>query len=498
MPTQALTPALPALASIDSRRAAMVLPPWALLAFGGVLTVLTGPRWGIGALAWLAPVPYLLYARRARGWRQWAAMFGVLLLGYCLQCAALATPPVPMIAVIGFGPPLALLRFGAVAVSEAVRRRTGEGAGILGYVAATVLLDWIGYGATELGSWMATANSQVGSLPFLQLASIAGLAGLGALMAWTAGLIATMIGSRSVARVRQAAVLAVVLVVGLLWGTFRVDKPLPGRSVAVAAVATQVGPGESGLPDDATLAANTEDLFQRTRIAAARGARLVAWNEIATLVHPDQEPGFTARARETARELGVDLVLAYGVLESKSPVLFNNKYLFISDTGEVLDTYQKHHPVPGEPSIRGTGPLRVLNRPYGNVGGAICYDYDFPAMAREHARRGADLVVVPSSDWRGIDPVHTFMARTRAVEGGFALLRSVRWAPSGVFDARGRIRGWMPATDDNDGVMVAQVPVGRTPTIAATVGDVPVGAAAIILLGLSGRAIRRRDRWEAS
>lgn len=67
-------------------------------------------------------------------------------------------------------------------------------------------------------------------------------------------------------------------------------------------------------------------------------------------------------------------------------------------------TYQKHHPVPGEPSIRGTEPLRVLARPYGRVGGAICYDYDFPALAREHARLGADLVVVPSSDWRGIDP----------------------------------------------------------------------------------------------
>jgi len=81
----------------------------------------------------------------------------------------------------------------------------------------------------------------------------------------------------------------------------------------------------------------------------------------------------------------------------------------------LIAEYGPSVPVPGEPSIRGEGPLRILDRPYGKVGGAICYDYDFPAIAREHARGGADLVVVPSSDWRGIDPVHTFMARVRAV-----------------------------------------------------------------------------------
>jgi apolipoprotein N-acyltransferase len=217
----------------------------------------------------------------------------------------------------------------------------------------------------------------------------------------------------------------------------------------------------------------------------------VVWNEVATLVQPSGEEAFVARGRALARELGIDLVLAYGVLERRHPVLFDNKYLFISDGGEILDEYQRHHPVPGEPSIRGTGPLRLLERPYGRVGGAICYDYDFPALAREHARGGADLVVVPSSDWRGIDPVHTFMARVRGIENGFALVRSVRWAPSGAFDAHGRTRGFMTAIDDNDGVMVARLPVGRIPTLAASIGDLPVGLAAAMLLVLLGLAVRQ-------
>jgi apolipoprotein N-acyltransferase len=125
------------------------------------------------------------------------------------------------------------------------------------------------------------------------------------------------------------------------------------------------------------------------------------------------------------------------------------------------------------------------------VGGAICYDYDFPAMAREHALAGADLVVLPSSDWRGIDPVHTFMARVRAIEGGFSLLRAVRWAPSAAFDAHGRARGWMPATGDTDGVMVTHVPVGRTATTVVSLGDQPVALAAVVLLALIGVALTR-------
>jgi apolipoprotein N-acyltransferase len=467
------------------------LPSWALLALGALLTLLTGPRWAIAILGWLAPVPYLLYARRAQGWRSWVALFGVLLLAHCAQFVTIVTPPVPAVVVLGFGPPLALLRFGAIAVSEVARRRLGEGASIVGFVASTVVLDWLGYGVSELGAWMATANSQVESLSILQLASLAGLAGIGALMAWTAATIAAP-------RTSRILVLGAVLVASLLWGKLRLEQPVAGRSVAVAAVVTKVGPGESGMPDDATLAANTESLFERTRVAASRGARLVVWNEVATLVSPDREEAFVARARSTARELGIDLVLAFAVLETRTPVLLDNKYLFISDAGEVLDTYQKHHPVPGEPSIRGTGPARVLARPYGNVGGAICYDYDFPALAREHARAGADLVALPSSDWRGIDPVHTFMARLRAIENGFSVVRSVRWSASGAFDLHGRARAWMPDVDDHDGVMMARVPVGRAPTLATTLGDLPVAVAGLSLATLAVLALWRRRREPAT
>jgi apolipoprotein N-acyltransferase len=473
-----------------------------LLSAGVALIVLTGPRWGVAPLAWLAPVPLLLWARQAHGTRSWAGLFGVLLAGYAAQCAIFATSPVPVIGVIGFAPPLALLRFSAIAASEAVRRRLGERAGLVSYVAVTVAGDWVGYGASEFGAWMATANSQVEWLPFMQVTAIAGLAGAGALMAWASGAIAAAIGASPAvwSSQRRAGVLAapaLVVTAVIAWGNVRLDQPVAGPSVSVAAVVTSLGMTEQGLPARAALERNTEELFSKTRIAASRGARLVVWNEIATVIQPADEAGLIDRGRKTARELGIDLILAYGVLQGSDRILFDNKYTFISDGGEILDEYRKHHPVPGEPSIRGTEPIRVIDRPYGRVGGAICYDYDFPALAREHARQRADLVVVPSSDWRGIDPIHTYMARTRAIEGGFALLRSVRWAPSGAFDALGRTRAWMSALDDTDGVMVARLPLGRMPAPAQFVGDTPVIAAALtagLMLFLAFRVARGKVR----
>jgi apolipoprotein N-acyltransferase len=342
--------------TIRNRQNSTAVPSWVLLTLGLVLTLLTGPRWGVGILAWAAPVPFLLLARRAHGRRHWLAIFSVLLVGFCAQCAAFATPPVPVIAVIGFGPPLALLRFGALAAGEIIRRRSGERAGLLAYVAGTVSFDWLGYGASEFGAWMATANSQVDWLPFLQMASIGGLALLGALMAWVAGAIAMAVASIDDTEARRhwkpnLAAAVFVLCAGLAWGTVRVQAPLPGKSVTVAAVVTHVGPTEKGLPDAATLRANTEALFERTRLAASRGARVVVWNEIATVIDPEDEAEFVSRGRALATSLRIDLVLAYAVLEQSTPVLFDNKYLFISDSGEVLDEYQKHHPVPGEPSV---------------------------------------------------------------------------------------------------------------------------------------------------
>ncbi|MEZ4360031.1 MAG: nitrilase-related carbon-nitrogen hydrolase [Kofleriaceae bacterium] len=484
---------LPARAPAASPRDVERLPAWRWLALGAAATLLTGPRWGIALLAWVAMVPYLLYARRARTWRAWLALLATLLVAYPLQLLQIITPPIPAALAVPFGLPAALGAFATLAYVELVRRRAGELPALAGFAALVATLDWVGYGASPLGAWSTTANSQVEQLGLLQLASVTGLWGIGLAIAWVNATLAYLIAAPRPVRRAPAVVAAVGLLAVLLAGALRVERAVGGTAVTVAAVVTDLGLSD-GLPDDDALAANTDVLFERTRVAAARGARLVVWNEAATLVAPAAEEPLLARARAQARALGIDLVLAYAVIVSASPLSLDNQYALVTSEGDIAHRYRKHHPVPGEPSLRGTAPIEVITRPYGRLAGAICYDYDFPSLARQHALQRADLVFVPASDWRGIDPVHTLMTRVRAIEGGFSVVRATRWAASAAFDPHGQIRGWMSVTEQNDRIMIATVPIGRIPTVYRAIGDAPVALTALVALAALGLVARRRRR----
>ncbi len=447
-------------------------PTWALLSLGAALTLLVGPRWNVAALAWVSAVPFVLVARRATGWADWARLFGVAAVALTAQVLKIVTPPIPWVMSAMFSLPAAVGLLGVLGATEALRRRLGEHHGVLAFASLTALVDLVGYAFTEFGTWTATANTQNEALALLQATSVVGVWGVGFLMAWVTAFVAARIAARSPERLgRHGVVLGAALLVTLAYGVLRLDATQE-RSVVVGAVTTDVGLLPTGLPTREVLTANTDALFDRTAQAAARGARLVAWPEAATLVWPEDEAPLVERARGFAREHAVDVALAYAVVLSEAPLLLDNKVAFVASDGEVLDSYRKHHPVPGEPSLKGTDALRVVERPYGKVGLAICYDYDFPAMARQHAALGADLVVVPASDWRGIDPVHTLMARVRGIEGGFSVLRAVRWASSAGFDAYGRVRGWLPGQEAEQ-VLVTSLPVARVTTLYARWGDWP-------------------------
>lgn len=489
----------PLVRSVVPNRAAIAdrVPTVALLVLGTALTFATSYRWAVPAVGWLAPVPWLLVARRLRSWRGWLALLGVVMLAVHLQVAKIVTAPIPPALVFAFAPPFALGALLTVRATEALRRRGGELAGIVGFAALTAVVEIATYAASPMGMWGTAASGQVDDLALLQLASVTGVAGIGAVMALVQATVATVLAAATPRRHLRVVVAIAMLVAAIYaWGSVRLYAEQPGRTVIAAAVVTDLGL-DRGLPTAAALAANEDVLFERTRLAAQRGAQLVVWNEVATLVDPADEARLVARGADAARQLGVELVLAYGVLVSRSPMLLDNKYVWLDAGGRALETYRKHHPVPSEPSLEGTAPLIAHAHAWGRAAGAICYDYDFPAMARAHAALGVGLVAVPSSDWRGIHPYHTRMARIRAIEGGFALVRSTRWGESAVFDAYGRPRASMSAFEATDHVLVGTVPVTPVSTIYAAAGDAPLGlASGLALVGLLVVAWRARKRRE--
>jgi len=197
----------------------------------------------------------------------------------------------------------------------------------------------------------------------------------------------------------------------------------------------------------------------------------VVWPEAATMVYPQTEQHFKSQLGELARELGVNLVVSYVVLLSENPFKYENKLLWYLPSGSLDHQYLKHEPVPGEPAVKGTEPHRLVNVEGIKMSGAICYDYDFPALAAKKGDLGADIVAVPSSDWLGITPFHTEMAGLRAIEQGHSIIRSTRWGQSSTMDPYGNTTSTMNDFDKNSKVMFGHLPKAGVKTIFNRFGN---------------------------
>jgi len=472
--------------------------PLGLLVFGSVLIVLTFMRYSLTPLGWVVFAPLLACLHQSGTARRHLAVLGALVIGFLAAISKMATseihwaPPVPMFAV-----PIALSYFSAMAVASLVHRRVGTRAGVYTFAAMTVVMGWIQYTLTPGSSWGVLAHTELNNLPLMQVVTLTGIGGITFLLALGSSLTAAA-WHRGVAAVRaDVALFALLVGAVLVYGQLRLGRSVSGPVVRVAGVVSPVTHDDfrAALTDLDRLRALDDELFARSARAVDLGARVVVWNEMATVVSAAGEGAFASRGQAFARERGVLLLMAYGVAESMRPFHDANKYRVYLPDGSLADEYIKRHPVPGDPDDVGQAHARVVVFEGVKYSGAICYDYGFPAIARDNARDGADLALVPSSDWRGIDPQHGQMAIMNAVAAGLPLLRPVRAATTTATDPFGRVLGSLPA-GSREGVLVVSMSAARVPTLYASTGElVPVAAltwcAIAVPLAIRGR--RRED-----
>ncbi|MFQ5512271.1 MAG: hypothetical protein ACE5EO_10515 [Candidatus Krumholzibacteriia bacterium] len=118
---------------------------------------------------------------------------------------------------------------------------------------------------------------------------------------------------------------------------------------------------------------------------------------------------------------------------------------------------------------------------------------EFPGHLKQAGRRDADIILVPSNDWREIDPWHSHMARLRAVEQGFNMVRHVSNGLSLATNYQGRVLASMGHFTTNQREMVAYVPTRGVRTIYSRVGDLFAwlcSAGLVAAVGLSRRHSR--------
>jgi predicted amidohydrolase len=117
--------------------------------------------------------------------------------------------------------------------------------------------------------------------------------------------------------------------------------------------------------------------------------------------------GVTGPVQDVAARLGVHVVLGTYARGPRAPVVHNAAVL-IGPTGDVLTTYHKTHLFCGEGRAEGGwvtpgAEASVVRTPLGSIGLMICFDGDYPELARVMAVRGAEVICRPSALLRSAD-----------------------------------------------------------------------------------------------
>lgn len=230
----------------------------------------------------------------------------------------------------------------------------------------------------------------------------------------------------------------------------------------------RVAAAQYPIDQPATLEAWQDKIARWVAEGAATGAELLVFPEYAAIeqaatfggsVAGDLKACLEAVARLAGERVAFHAELArkhnVHILVGSGPVLkddgrFVNAAQLVTPLGQV-GVQEKIIMTPFEHDwgISGRAPLRVFDTALGRLGIAICYDSEFPLIARAEAEAGAEVVLIPACTERvsGFHRVRT-AAKARALENQIATVMS----PT-VGDAL-----WSPAVDHNAGAAGIFVP----------------------------------------
>jgi predicted amidohydrolase len=197
--------------------------------------------------------------------------------------------------------------------------------------------------------------------------------------------------------------------------------------------------------------ANLETAKSTLAAARAQDADLVVFPELfLTGYHIDDAPSeLTERATEALEELRPltdGLVVVVGAPTASGSDIYNSAVLL--DDGTREGAYHKTHLFGSEPAVFTPGEaFPTFDTSVGTLGLEICYDVEFPEVARQLAVNGADMLVTISANMRPCAPDQALFHGTRALENGFPHVLCNRvgeergvdfFGESGIVDRRGR------------------------------------------------------------
>jgi apolipoprotein N-acyltransferase len=442
----------------------------------GVLLFLSFPKFGHGAVAWVALLPLLLAIpgttpRRAARLGYLAGVSGAIGLLYwtalvVIQYGGLSLPVgvgVMLLLSLAFGLPNALFGW---AMGRACRRF-----GTSGLLMAPAF--WV---ATEIlrahtlfeFPWCLLGYSQHRILPVIQIADLAGVYGVSFVVASASAVAAFVLLDRRRVEPRAAgAALLGLLGATAAYGFLRLAQD-PPTSGTVRAALVQASVTQQDKWDPAKEMETLDRHVMLSDRAMAEKPQLVVWPESAVPFYFDYEPQIADPLRNLARSHGISLIFGNDDVEPRAadvPRVWVGAKMLGPD-GALAYRYHKNRLVPfgeyvplksvftlggrvGARLVRNVGEFtagteaavgRLDGHPLGTF---ICYEAIFPDLVRQFSGNGAELLVNITNDgWYGTTSApyqHFAMATFRAVENRKWLLRAANTGISAFIDPHGRV-----------------------------------------------------------
>ncbi|HSR32415.1 MAG TPA: nitrilase-related carbon-nitrogen hydrolase [Anaerolineae bacterium] len=463
-------------------RARTLIVSLAMLLAGSLLVGFSMGRWLAPLAAWIGPVLIMRYARDNRVWRGYllvlvACILAVFIAFISIWLGGLPKAMVPFL-VVGIG----LLWSLPYLADRLVSPRLPGFSSTLVFPLAATTLEFLFIHFNPLGTWGAWGFTQYGNLPLMQLASVTGMIGITFLMAWAASVANWAWENRGRGRevlpglVAFGGVFAAVFIFGFLRlnlaPTSQTDETVRVAGITAQSLQTLFAsePDPSSQEFDERLQSYWDTYFEASAREARAGARVIVWPELAGMTLSTDEASYIAQAKEVARQNEAYLAISLNVLDPNTLQRLENKLVVIDPSGVTVIEHLKYGGAIIEPGRTGDGILQTVSTPFGMLSGVICWDADFPTVVQQAGRNGTGLMLVPSSDWYQIDPVHSHMAVFRAIENGMSLVRQTHGGLSIAVDPYGRVLAQTDFFGASDRTMVAQVPVRHVTTIYTLFG----------------------------
>lgn len=198
----------------------------------------------------------------------------------------------------------------------------------------------------------------------------------------------------------------------------RVVQPLAGSLDPNAAMADALA---------AVAASGDVDLLLLPELATTRYDLRRHLAEVAPQPH---DPALV-RLQEAAAAAATVVIVGFAERDVQTSPGLHNSALVIEADGSIAGIVRKTHLFAGETRVFAPGSaISPVPTSIGLLGVAICFDIEFPEVARTLALAGADLLVVLSANMHPYARYHMTYARARAMENNLPLAVS-NWVGEG-------------------------------------------------------------------